>query len=87
MADLQAQFEAAAQEAQRLPKRPDDRTLLQIYALYKQATKGDVTGNRPGLMDFVERSKYDAWAKLKGTAQEAAMQTYVDLIGKLKGGR
>lgn len=84
-ADLNAQFEKAAAQAQSLPKRPDDKTLLQIYALYKQATAGDVKGARPGGMDFVGRAKYDAWAKLKGQSAADAMQAYVDLITKLKG--
>jgi acyl-CoA-binding protein len=84
MADLKAQFETAAQEAQKLASRPDNDTLLKLYALYKQATAGDVSGSRPGFTDFVGRAKYDAWAKLKGTAREAAMQSYVDLVAGLK---
>jgi acyl-CoA-binding protein len=89
MSDLRSQFEAAAEEVQQLPKRPSNANLLQIYALYKQATVGDVVGNRPGMADFVNRSKYDAWAKLQGISQEKAMQDYVDLVEQLKasGGR
>lgn len=87
MSKLQTKFEAAAQEAQSLPKRPDDATLLKLYALYKQATAGDVSGSRPGFTDFVGRAKYDAWSKLKGTSKEAAMQTYIDLVEGLKGSR
>jgi acyl-CoA-binding protein len=83
MSDLRAQFEAAAQAAQQLPKRPDNDTLLKLYALYKQATVGDAQGSRPGFTDFVGRAKYDAWAALKGTQKDAAMQSYVDLVGKL----
>jgi acyl-CoA-binding protein len=84
MADLKMQFETAAQEAQKLASRPDNDTLLKLYALYKQATAGDVAGSRPGFTDFVGRAKYDAWAKLKGTPTEAAMKSYVDLVAKLK---
>lgn len=84
MSDLQAQFETAAQDAQNLARRPDDQTLLKLYALYKQATVGDVEGKRPGFTDMAGRFKYDAWAKLKGTPQEAAMQQYVDFVGQLK---
>jgi acyl-CoA-binding protein len=83
--NLKASFEKAAAEAQSLAKRPDDQTLLQLYALYKQATVGDVKGSRPGGLDFVGRAKYDAWAKLKGQAQETAMENYVALVQKLKG--
>jgi acyl-CoA-binding protein len=84
MADLRAQFETAAQEAQKLPTRPDNDTLLKLYALYKQSTAGDVSGSRPGFTDFVGRAKYDAWAKLKGTTKDAAMQAYIDLVVSLK---
>ena len=84
MEELKAQFEAAAQEAQKLPSRPDNDTLLKLYALYKQATAGDVSGGRPGFTDFVGRTKYDAWAKLKGTTKDAAMQAYIDLVVSLK---
>lgn len=89
MSDLNNRFETAAKEAQQLPRRPDNATMLQLYALYKQSTTGDVVGNRPGIADFIGRAKYDAWAKLKGTGKEQAMQDYVDLVEKLKatGGR
>ena len=86
MSDLQAQFEQAAADAQQLPSKPSNDTLLQLYSLYKQGTAGDVSGKRPGFTDFVGRAKYDAWAKLKGTSQEEAMQRYVELVNKLKGG-
>jgi acyl-CoA-binding protein len=85
MSDLATRFAAAAQDVQKLAKKPDDKTLLQLYALYKQATVGDVSGARPGGMDFVGKLKYDTWAKLKGTGKETAMQQYVDLVAKLRG--
>lgn len=85
MSDLQAQFSAAAEAAKNLAKRPDNETMLRLYALFKQATNGDVAGSRPGGFDFVGQAKYDAWAKLKGTAKDSAMQQYVDLVKRLKG--
>jgi diazepam-binding inhibitor (GABA receptor modulating acyl-CoA-binding protein) len=84
MASLKAQFEAAVAASKSLPEKPDNATLLQIYALYKQATAGDVEGKRPGFTDMVGRAKYDAWAGVKGKASEEAMQEYVDLIESLK---
>jgi len=84
MTDLKTQFEQAAKEAQNLPKRPDNQTLLQLYAYYKQSTAGDVSGKRPGFTDPVGGAKYDAWKKVKGTTQEAAMQAYIDLVARLK---
>ncbi len=83
-AELEAKFAAAAEAAARLSKRPDNDTMLQLYALYKQATVGDVGGKRPGGFDLVGQAKYDAWTKLKGVAREAAMQRYIDLVERLK---
>jgi acyl-CoA-binding protein len=84
MADLKADFAKAVTESKQLPEKPDNMTLLKIYALYKQATEGDVEGKRPGFTDMVGRAKYDAWAGLKGTSGDDAMQQYVDLIESLK---
>jgi acyl-CoA-binding protein len=83
MTDLQSAFEQAAKDVQSLPERPDNDTLLRLYALYKQGSEGDVSGPKPGFFDFVGTAKYEAWSKLKGTGQEEAMQKYVDLVKKL----
>ncbi|VVE03510.1 acyl-CoA-binding protein [Pandoraea morbifera] len=85
MSDLQARFDAAVAESKQLPERPDNLTLLRIYALYKQGTEGDVTGTRPGMTDFVGRAKYDAWEMLKGKSKDEVQQAYVELIAALKG--
>lgn len=84
MADLKTQFEKAVAESKTLPEKPDNMTLLKIYALYKQATAGDVEGKRPGFTDMVGRAKYDAWAEFKGKSSDEAMQEYIDLIESLK---
>ena len=84
MADLKAQFEKAVADSKQLPEKPDNMTLLKIYALYKQASAGDVEGKRPGFTDMVGRAKYDAWAEVKGKATDEAMQEYIDLIEGLK---
>ena len=84
MADLNATFEAAVANSKNLSERPDNATLLKIYALYKQATAGDNTEKKPGFGDMVGRAKWDAWAKLKGTATADAQQQYIDLIESLK---
>ena len=84
MASLKETFEAAVAASKNLPERPDNMTLLKIYALYKQATAGDVEGKRPGFTDMVGRAKFDAWAELKGQSADQAMQGYIDLIESLK---
>ena len=84
MADLRSQFEQAVKDSKSLPDKPDNSTLLKIYALYKQAGTGDTAGTRPGFSDLVGRAKWDAWDQLRGTSPEAAMQAYVDLIDGLK---
>lgn len=83
MSDLNDRFEAAVAQSKNLSERPDNATLLQIYALYKQATGGDNTEKKPSFSDMVGRAKWDAWAKLKGTDQDAARQQYIDLITSL----
>ena len=82
---LQDQFTQAQADSKNLPERPDNMTLLKIYALYKQGANGDASGERPGMTDFVNRAKFDAWAALQGTSQDDAMQQYIDLIEELKG--
>ena len=81
---LQAQFDQALRDSKTLTERPDNMTLLQIYAVYKQATEGDAEGKRPGMTDMIARAKWDKWASLKGTSKDLAMQKYVDLISELK---
>ena len=78
-------FEQAAVAAKSLPERPDDNTMLQLYALYKQGSAGDVQGDKPGFFDFVGAAKYEAWEKLKGSSEEDARSQYVELITKLGG--
>ena len=83
MSDLKAEFESAVANSKKLSERPDNTTLLKIYALYKQATVGDVTEKKPGFGDLVGRAKWDAWNGVKGTSSEDAMQQYVDLVKSL----
>mgnify|MGYP003618696584 FL=1 len=83
MATLKAKFEAAVANSKKLTERPDNNTLLKIYALYKQATVGDNEEKKPGFTDLVGRAKWDAWAKRKGTSDKDAMQQYIDLIESL----
>jgi acyl-CoA-binding protein len=82
MSDWNARFEKAAEAVQAL--RPDSNTKLKLYGLFKQATQGDVPGERPGGFDFVGQAKYDAWSAVKGTSKAAAMQEYVDLVKSLQ---
>jgi acyl-CoA-binding protein len=85
MSDLQARSDEAVAQSKTLPERPDNFTLLRIYALFKQGTEGDVSGARPGITDFVGRAKFDAWEMLKGKSKEEAQQAYVALVDELKG--
>jgi len=81
---LEERFEDAAARSKSLPKQ-DNNTLLEIYSLYKQATKGNVSGPKPGMFDMVGKAKHDAWAKLEGTSREDAMTRYITLIDSLAG--
>ena len=84
MSDLDKKFVAAQADVKPLTKRPDNEDMLRLYALYKQGSAGDVPGDRPGAFDMINRAKYDAWAKLKGTAGDKAKQDYVKLVERLK---
>lgn len=83
MSELNDAFENAQKNVKNLPSRPDDATLLKLYALYKQGTVGDVQGDKPGFFDFVGAAKYEAWEKIKGMDLDEAKQTYIDLVAKL----
>lgn len=83
MADLDPQFLAAGEAVKKLAARPDNDTLLKLYALYKQGSEGDVSGPKPGFFDFVGTAKYEAWAKLKGTPSVDAQQRYIELVRSL----
>jgi diazepam-binding inhibitor (GABA receptor modulating acyl-CoA-binding protein) len=85
MSDLKTRFEQAVADSKKLPERPDNATLLKLYALFKQSTDGDVDGKRPGFTDMIGRAKWDAWNEIKGTSKDDAMQQYVSLIEDLKG--
>jgi diazepam-binding inhibitor (GABA receptor modulator, acyl-CoA-binding protein) len=84
MASLKSKFDKAVKDSKALPEKPDNATLLKIYALFKQASNGDVEGKRPGFTDLVGRAKFDAWSAQKSKSAEDAMQEYVDLIESLK---
>jgi diazepam-binding inhibitor (GABA receptor modulator, acyl-CoA-binding protein) len=77
------QFEQAVTRSKEFTKRPTNEELLQLYALYKQSTEGDVTGERPGGFDFKGIAKFDSWEELKGKSKEQAMQEYVTMVDKL----
>lgn len=85
MTEINSRFEQASIAAKSLPSRPDNDTLLQLYSLFKQASAGDVSGDKPGFFDFVAAAKYEAWEKLQGLSQDDAMQQYIDLVSKLGG--
>jgi acyl-CoA-binding protein len=82
--ELQAQFDSAVSRSKELPKRPSNEELLQMYGLYKQATDGDVSGDRPGGFDFKAIAKYDAWAELKGKPKDEARREYISLVDRLQ---
>jgi acyl-CoA-binding protein len=83
MSELITRFERAASDVQTLSRRPDNETMLKLYAFYKQATVGNNRGKRPGFTDMTGRAKYDAWRRIEGMSKEEAMQAYIDLADEL----
>jgi diazepam-binding inhibitor (GABA receptor modulator, acyl-CoA-binding protein) len=82
---LKDDFEKAQADVKTLKEKPDNATLLELYALYKQGTEGDAAGRRPGIMDPVGRAKFDAWAAKKGASNDDAMTAYIAYVKKLLG--
>lgn len=82
---LDQQFADAQVRVKTLSKRPSNNDLLELYALFKQGTTGDVEGKRPGMLDITGRAKFDAWAAKKGLGKDAARQKYVALVDRLLG--
>ena len=85
MSGANADFEKAAQTVKSLPERPDNETLLKLYAFFKQGSEGDIDGDKPGFFDFVGVAKYESWEKLRGMSKEDAQTRYVELVRKLGG--
>jgi acyl-CoA-binding protein len=84
MSDVKKQFDAAVAASKNLKERPGNDTMLKLYALFKQASSGDVEGKRPGFTDMIGRAKYDAWAGVKGKSADDAMKEYTALVNSLK---
>jgi len=85
VSDVKKKFQDAAAAVKKLKEDPGNSAKLELYALYKQGAEGDVQGKRPGFTDMIGRAKYDAWAKVKGMAQDEAMKKYVALVKSLSG--
>lgn len=83
MSDLEQSFQQAQVDVKTLTSKPGNDDLLRLYSLFKQGSKGDAEGKRPGRLDMVNRAKYDAWAELEGTSQDSAKQSYIDLVAGL----
>ncbi len=81
---LNDEFQQASEAVKSLPSRPSNDDMLELYALYKQGSSGDVTGSRPGILDFVGGAKFDAWSKLEGVSQETAMRRYIEKVQGLQ---
>jgi acyl-CoA-binding protein len=83
MNDIHRKFEQAAKDIQQLGTRPDNDTLLKLYALYKQGSEGDLRRAQPGFFDFVGTAKHEAWAQLNGVSEEEAKRRYIALVDQL----
>jgi acyl-CoA-binding protein len=81
---LKEDFESAVIRSKQLPEKPGNDVLLKLYSLFKQGTEGDVSGDEPGMFDFVAKAKYAAWEECRGISSEDAMQQYIDLVTSLE---
>jgi len=83
MTDLDTRFQQASEAVKKLPSRPDNDSMLKLYALFKQGSTGDISGAKPGFFDFVGVAKYEAWEKLKGLSADDAKRQYIELVTQL----
>ncbi len=81
---IENDFQKSSEEVKNLKKRPTNDELLELYALFKQAKDGDVSGKRPGMLDLKGRAKFDTWTKFKGMNSQEAMEKYISLVDRLK---
>lgn len=86
MPELDDRFAFAQDDVKKLTSKPSNADLLSLYATFKQATKGDSEGKRPGRLDMVGRAKFDAWAALAGTSADDAKTTYIETVTRLRSG-
>ncbi len=82
---LEDDFQKAAEASKHLSERPNNDDMLKLYSLFKQGSQGDVTGESPGMMDFIGHAKFTAWEERKGMSSQEAMQQYIELVNQLKG--
>ncbi|EGI63257.1 Putative acyl-CoA-binding protein [Acromyrmex echinatior] len=76
-------FNDAATVVKKLAAQPEDQDLLELYALYKQSTIGDCNTERPGMLDFKGKAKWDAWNGKKSMGQETAKEQYITKVEAL----
>ncbi|MBI5091431.1 MAG: acyl-CoA-binding protein [Candidatus Hydrogenedentes bacterium] len=82
--DISAEFTQASEAVKKLSSAPDSATMLTLYGLFKQGSLGNCAGERPGMLDFVARAKFDAWKALDGISQDDAKRQYVELVQSLQ---
>ena len=80
---LRESFEQSVKKLESFDERPGNEDLLKLYALYKQATIGNVADERPVGFDFKAIAKYNAWNALKDMTQDDAMKEYIQLVDSL----
>ncbi|KAJ1741989.1 hypothetical protein LPJ78_004455 [Coemansia sp. RSA 989] len=83
-AQLKNEFNETSELAKSLPIGVTNQEKLQLYAHFKQANEGDINTDRPGMMDFAGKAKWDEWNKLKGMSKQAAMEKYIQVYKDLK---
>tara|TARA_Y100000816_G_scaffold270536_1_gene234351 strand:+ start:131 stop:433 length:303 start_codon:yes stop_codon:yes gene_type:complete len=76
-------FADARKKVEELYTRMDNKTIRKVYAYYKQATEGDISGKRPSALRFRDRVKFDAWSSISGMSREDAKSAYIDLVNNL----
>ncbi|XP_029044053.1 acyl-CoA-binding protein homolog [Osmia bicornis bicornis] len=81
---LDQKFQEAAEAVKSLSKRPSDNEFLELYALYKQATVGNVNTSKPGALDLKGKAKWEAWKSKENMSKDDAKEAYIKLVNTLQ---
>ena len=84
MSRVEDDFLNACQRVEEFYTRLNNSTIRKIYAHYKQATEGDVSGKRPSVLKLRDRIKFDSWSSISGMSKDDAKIAYIELVNNLE---
>tara|TARA_R110001583_G_scaffold123082_1_gene274401 strand:+ start:21313 stop:21576 length:264 start_codon:yes stop_codon:yes gene_type:complete len=80
--ELNIEFEKAYEISSSTEIKLPPDLMLQLYAYYKQATKGNNYVQPSGNVELRNAFKLNAWFQLNHLTEEEAKQEYINLVNK-----